>query len=546
MYVPLRVHGHHSMLTGVDSPAELCARAAALGLPALALADVDSLAGVVEFLEAARASSVRPIVAAELSDPGGKAGRLVALVETEEGWRNLCRLVSARQLGSELGADPGADPDRHGSEGFDLARAAVEHQGGLFFLADHPRLLLDLYGRVPGERLFAAISPASLARARSSGGLADPRERAGGFVDAHGRVLATRNTHRVPAARAETPYDPDVREENPLDPKKTPPPARAVPALELVEAARAVGVATLAVPDVYYSAPSGERDHRVRVAIKHNALIEGLPREWLAESPAHLLGAAEMCALYADLPDVPGEAHENETLPPEWSGAQAARGRKIPGAVCRTLALAARCKHVPPLGGVLFPEIALEKGETAYSRMCALAFEGARTRFRPLRPEVVRRLDYELSTIDQLGYAPYFLLVKGIADFARARGIPCVGRGSAADSLVAYCLQLTDADPFRYRLPFERFLNPSRRDRPDIDLDFCWRRRDEVLAHVFELFGAERTAMISTLNRFGLRSAFREAALVHGLPPVEVNRWSARLPHWPASTFDGSGSEYRL
>jgi len=110
---------------------------------------------------------------------------------------------------------------------------------------------------------------------------------------------------------------------------------------------------------------------------------------------------------------------------------------------------------------------------------------------------------------------------------------------------VAYCLDLTDADPLRYRLPFERFLNPARKDRPDIDLDFCWRRRDEVIEHVWEAFGAERTAMIATWNRFGLRSAFREAALAEGLPPVEVSRWSKRLP-WAVGggddAFDGTAS----
>ena len=99
-------------------------------------------------------------------------------------------------------------------------------------------------------------------------------------------------------------------------------------------------------------------------------------------------------------------------------------------------------------------------------------------------PEVLRRLDIELSTIDELGYAPYFLLVQRIAEYARDQGIPCVGRGSAASSLVAYCLGLTEADPFRYGLPFERFLNRQRRDRPDVDLDFCWRRRDEVLVGI--------------------------------------------------------------
>jgi len=281
--------------------------------------------------------------------------------------------------------------------------------------------------------------------------------------------------------------------------------------MALIEAARPGGAALLAVPDVYHALPGGAADHRVRVAIKHNALLQGLPEAWVAAQPAHLPTAAEMDALYADVPDVPGS----------WSDA---------GPVRRTLEVAERCRYTPPLGGVLFPEVELGPDQTPYSRLCDLAFEGAKRRFQPLRPEVMRRLDHELSTIHQLGFAPYFLLVDQIAAFAREQGIPSVGRGSAADSLVAYCLRLTDADPFRYRLPFERFLNPSRRDRPDIDLDFCWRRRDEVLEHVYELFGEERTAMISTLNTFGLRSAFREAALVHGIPPAEINPWSGRLP----------------
>jgi len=239
---------------------------------------------------------------------------------------------------------------------------------------------------------------------------------------------------------------------------------------------------------------------------------------------------AEMCALYSDLPDVPGP----------WSGEQDAR---VPGAVARTVAVADSCRYTPPLGEVFFPEIELDEGETPYSKLCELAFEGVRRRYRPLRPEVLRRLDYELTTIHQLGFAPYFLLVERIAAYAKREGIPCVGRGSAADSLVAYGLGLTDADPLRYGLPFERFLNPSRRDRPDVDLDFCWRRRDQVLEHVFELFGPERTAMICTLNRFGMRSAFREAALVHGIPPAEIQPWSARLPMFPPHAEGLVGSE---
>jgi len=476
----------------------------------MALADVNCLTGLVDFLRASEGTAdVRPLVAAEIADAGGRAGRLVALVETEQGYRNLCRLVSARQLGRDLGVE---DPD----EEFDLIQYAAGHQAGLFFLADHPRLLLGLHGRVPAERLFAAISPAAL--------------RLGG--SARRARAAERNTHRAPAAREDVSAMLAARTEDELKLPKCPAPAPAVPAPALVEAARATGVATLAVPDVYHLSPAGAADHRLRVAIKHNALLEDLPLEWQAPRPAHLPTFAEMCALYADLPEVCGP----------WRGDAAA---STPGAVRRTALVAECCHYTPPLDGLYLPEIHLEGGETASSKLRILAYEGARARYGTLPPQATRRLDYELAVIEERGYAPYFLLVEQIADYARRQGIPCIGRGSAADSLVAFCMGLTDADPLRYRLPFERFLNPQRRDRPDIDLDFCWRRRDEVLEHVGELFGVERTAMISTLNRFGMRSAFRETALAHGIPPAEIHPWSKRLPMLsrPWDGAEGEGGE---
>ncbi len=508
MYAALRAHGWHSLLTGVDPPAALLERAAELALPALALTDVDTLGGSTEFLRAAeRLGGPRAILGAEISDPRGRPGRLVALVADERGYRNLCKLVSARALGD----DPGAPHERgsaregersaalSGPERFDLVEAAGRFHEGLVLLVDHPRLVLALAERIPPERLLAAVSPAAL------------RKRP--------RALRSRG-ERALSAEPSAPV---------LEAPKVPPPQAAASARELVECARAVGIATLAVPDVHFARPEGFEAHRVAIAIKHNALLCDLPASWLVERPAHLLSGEELRALYADLP--------------ECRGLHGTRSRALPGALARTLEVAAACRYVPPLGRVLFPEVELEGHETAYSRLCQLAFDGARRRFAPLKPEVLRRLDHELSAIESLGFAPYFLLVRKIADFARERGIPCVGRGSAADSLVAYCLELTDADPLRYRLPFERFLNPARRDRPDIDLDFCWRRRDEVLEHLGEAFGAERTAMIATLCRFGLRSAFREVALAEGIPPVEVNRWSRRLPGLGADLGAEAGEE---
>ena len=501
MYLPLRVHGHHSMLTGVDSPAALVARAGSLGLSGLALTDVDTLAGLVDFLLAARrqrersARPFRAIVGAEISDPSGEPGRVVALVESAQGYRNLCKLVSARALGADPGL-PGAILD--GPESFRLVESVARHQEGLVFLVDHPRLLVELHGRVDARSLFAAVSPAAL-RTRSA-------ERAAAFG-------APRNAHLAPARRAIPKDEGEPVPEADLEFPKVPPPQAPVSAFDLVAAARATGVQVVAVPDVYTAAPVGMEDHRLRVAIKHNALLEDLPEAWTARAPAHLLAPAEVEALYADLP----------------------------GAAARTLEIGTRCDFEPELGGILFPTIAVEPGETPASKLRALAQRGALDRFRPLRPEVLHRLDYELATIERLGFAPYFLLVLEIAAYARENGIPCVGRGSAADSLVAYCLRLTDADPLRYRLTFERFLNPARRDRPDIDLDFCWRRRDRVLEHVYALFGPERTAMIATINRCGMRAAFRESALVLGIPPAIVNRWSRKLP-WGVE----SGGDPRL
>ncbi|MCZ6596756.1 MAG: PHP domain-containing protein, partial [Planctomycetota bacterium] len=190
MYVPLRAHGDHSLLTGVDPAATLLERAAALGLPALALVDVDTLAGLVEFLQAAERVSggPRPIIGAEISDPSGAPGRLIALVRDEAGYRSLCKLVSSRQLGDDPG-DPEADLDpatgaspRSAEETFDLVEAATRFQEGLTFLVDHPRLVFALGGRIPARRLLVAVSPAGLGKRPPAG---VQRVRAGESRNAH-------------------------------------------------------------------------------------------------------------------------------------------------------------------------------------------------------------------------------------------------------------------------------------------------------------------------------------------------------------------------
>lgn len=523
--VPLRVHGQHSLLVGVDGPQAIAERARALGYGAAALCDVDSVAGVVEWVRAgvgaavARVSAAafdgtpdaavelreadaagppfKTIVGAELSDPQGRPGRVVALVQDLAGWRNLCKLVSARQLGQ----DPGEAAD---GRAFDLVGEVIAHRAGLVFLVDHPRLVLELVGRVGRRQLWAALPAppadweAALARAvRAGAPLLEALEQG--------------------TWQLGDPVPVDADEAELLERGKCASPARPSVATVagLIGAARANGVGLVAAPDVWYlDARSGPASQRVRVAVRRNALVERVPDAWLAPAGAHLVAPGAWPAVFAPY-------------------APLLEAGGVDALLAASARIAAGCGFTPELDGVVFPEVDCGAAGSPYSELARLAFEGAARRYQPMTPAVVERLQMELAAIDTLGFAAYFLLVHQIAGFAKDSGIPCVGRGSAADSLVAYCLALTDADPLRYRLPFERFLNPTRKDRPDIDLDFCWRRRDEVLDAVYTTFGPTRTAMISTLGCFGLRSAFREAALAVGLAPAEFERWSKRLPWSP-------------
>jgi error-prone DNA polymerase len=208
----------------------------------------------------------------------------------------------------------------------------------------------------------------------------------------------------------------------------------------------------------------------------------------------------------------------------------------IPGAFRSALEIARRCTYLPGTGGMLLPR---HPGSDGYGASVALlrarCAEGLRDRFGAAPPAAaVRRLRYELEMITSMNLADYFLIVSDIASFARGRSIPMCGRGSAAGSLVSYVLGITDVDPVRENLSFERFLHTGRKDPPDVDMDFAWDRRDEVIDFVYRRFGAERVAAISTHVTFGARGALREVARAMGLSDAQVSG-VARLIPWHAS-----------
>jgi len=198
-----------------------------------------------------------------------------------------------------------------------------------------------------------------------------------------------------------------------------------------------------------------------------------------------------------------------------------------------TLEIAERCNLQLELGRLIFPECAVPEGETPDSYLEKVSFDGALKRYPSLTLEVRSRLMRELGVIKKWSLSPYFLLVLDIVKEARRRGIPAVARGSAASSMVTYCLGISRVCPLRWGLYFERFLNEQRGDCPDIDVDICGARRDELLDYVYEHWGAEHVAMIASFITMRARLAVREVAKVFGVPPREVDCFTRRLPHRP-------------
>ncbi len=195
-----------------------------------------------------------------------------------------------------------------------------------------------------------------------------------------------------------------------------------------------------------------------------------------------------------------------------------------------TAEIAERCHVDLELGVFHFPRVELPPGETAYSLLAKRCFRGIAHRYRPVPPRAVELLEKELRMIQEMGFGHYFLVVHDIVRWARARGIACSGRGSAGNSLVCYALGITASDPIRHHLLFERFLNPNRREMPDIDVDFCSVRRDEVIEHIYRTFGRENVAVVANVNTMSPRSAVRIVAEALGFAPSEINALAKNVP----------------
>lgn len=284
----------------------------------------------------------------------------------------------------------------------------------------------------------------------------------------------------------------------------------------LVQIARELGVPLVATNDSHYLDRADAPAHDVLLCIGTGKTVSDTSRMKFYSDAFYVKSADEMYELWSDLP----EACENTVKIAERIDV------RIPEKVFHLPEY-----PVPPSPG------GAEKSDAEFLREVCL--EGLRRRYGDERlardPAIRERFEYELGVITNMGFASYFLIVWDFIKYARDHGIPVgPGRGSAVGSVVAYCLNITDLDPLRFNLFFERFLNPDRISMPDIDTDFCVERRDEVIAYVTEKYGKDRVAQIVTFGTMAARAAIRDAGRALGVPLPDVDRVAKLVPSGPA------------
>jgi len=449
------------MLDGAARLDDLVAKAVADGQPALGITDHGNMYGVLEFFKECRAQGVKPIIGTEAymayetrSERPPRRGRVDDSGGDTEGGKKLYYHLTLL-----------AENDQGYRNLIQLASLAFME--GYYY---KPRMDWDLLSRYH-DGLIATTGCLgghvlqSLLQGDEKGAL----QNAGRLQEIFGKdnLFVELQDHGLPAQR----------ETNP----------------KLVEIARKIGAPLMATNDSHYVHREDHESHDALLCVQTGATLSD-PKRFKFEGQEHYLKtSAEMRYLFRDFP----EACDN------------------------TLWIAERADVDIEFGKPQLPDFPIVEGfadDAAY--LDHLTWEGAKRRWGDdLAPAVVERLAYELQVIKNMGFASYFLIVWDLIKHAKDAGIRVgPGRGSAAGCAVAYCLQITDLDPIRYDLLFERFLNPSRISMPDIDMDFDSRYRDEMIRYAAEKYGRDHVAQIITFGTIKARNAVRDAARVLGYP----------------------------
>jgi DNA polymerase III subunit alpha len=467
------LHTEFSMLDGAARVDDVIAAAVADGQPAIAITDHGNMYGVLDFYRAANAAGIKPIIGIEayqaaesrferpvrrgrVDDTGGDGAEgeklyyhLTLLAESTQGYRNLMKLSSEAYL-SGYYYRPRTDwelLDRF-SEGVIATTGCLGGVVNQALLRDDPKeaerlavRLQDIFGR---DNLFIELQD-----------------------------------HGIPKQRRTNP--------------------------QLVEIARRIGAPLLATNDCHYTRREDALAHDALLCVQTGSSLDDPNRFKLESHDFYLKSAAEMRALFAELP----EACDN------------------------TLAIAERSEVEIIFGNIELPDFPLPSGFTSADEYLRhLTYTGAKDRYgEPLPTAVAERLEYELGIIEEMGFAGYFLVIWDVIRHAREHRIRVgPGRGSSAGSCVAYALKIVDLDPLKYGLIFERFLNKGRKSMPDIDMDFDERYRGELIRYVAERYGSDHVAQVVTFSTIKARAAVRDAARVLGYPYQVGDRIAKAMP----------------
>jgi len=456
-FVHLHTHTQYSLLDGACRIEDLAAKAAKLGMPAVAMTDHGNLFGAVHFHRAVKAAGLRPVIGMEAyvasqsrhdrTGGSGSAHHLLLLARNARGLGNLMKLSSIGYL-----------------EGF-YYKPRIDKT----VLAEHSEGLIALSACLKGEVNALARTGRMEEAARAA------REYAELF---DGRFYLELMDHG-------------------LEPER-------VANERLIELAQRTGLPLVATNDCHYLDREHAKAHDVLLCIQTNRLREDPRRLRFETDQLYFRSPDEMRSLFGHLP----------------------------GAIENTVAIAEACEVELEADHLRLPRFPLpDRFETLEAYLQHLAEEGLRARYGDAPAEVRERLAFELDIIRRMGYAGYFLIVRDFIHFARSRGIPVgPGRGSAAGSLVSYVIGITNIDPIKYDLLFERFLNPERVNMPDIDVDISDRGRGEVIRYVVDRYGAENVCQIITFGTMAARAVVRDVGRVLGFSYPEVDRIAKLIP----------------
>jgi DNA polymerase-3 subunit alpha len=472
-FAHLHVHTEYSMLDGAARIKDVVAAAAADGQPAIAITDHGVLYGVVDFVKEAKAAGIKPIVGLEayLTD-GSRFDRPVGNANRRFHMNLLAESEAGYRNLLQLSS-------RAFLEGY-YYKPRMDFE----LLAEHSEGIIATSGCL-GGMVAQLLAPDSLSEEGNKGQVRDfeaAMAAAGRFQDIFGRdnFFIEIQDHGLAAQRAILP--------------------------DLLEISSRTRAPLLATNDAHYTQRAEHDAHDVLLCIQTGSLRAETSRLRFEGNEHYLKTSEEMQHLFP-----------TDTFP---------------RACDNTLSIAERVNVDLDFGRILLPSFPVPSGETEVSYLRKLVDQGARDRYgHDARPEVWDRVEHELKIIEEMGFPAYFLIVWDLIRHARESGIRVgPGRGSAAGSIVSYCLRITDLDPLAYGLIFERFLNPARRQMPDIDMDFDERYRAEMIRYAAQKYGADRVAQIVTFSTIKGKQALRDAARVLGHPYGVGDRVAKAMP----------------